>query len=158
MGETYDLLTEYAEFDPSFSSILSAFTSAFNSYVRNDLKFGDSKTYKVLPTEPLKAWDWKQNLRRGSFFPGAPNVEGDLIRVLIENPHLRVQVENGIFDMATPFFATEYTMDHLLLPGNARDRIQMNYYRAGHMMYLHEEDLASLKINIGGFIDSIVNP
>ena len=157
-GETYDLLTEYAEFDPSFSGILSAFTAAFNSYVRRDLKFGDDKTYKVLPMEPSQAWDWKHNSGHGSYFPGAPNVEGDLIRALIENPYLKVQVENGIFDMATPFFATEYTMDHLLLTGNARDRIQLNYYKAGHMMYLHKEDLVKLKINLGGFIDSAVNP
>jgi carboxypeptidase C (cathepsin A) len=71
---------------------------------------------------------------------------------------LKVQVENGIFDMATPFFATEYTMDHLLLPGNTRDRIQLNYYDAGHMMYLHEADLAKLKTNVGGFIDNTENP
>ncbi len=158
MGETYDLLTEYAEFDPSFSGLLSAFTAAFNSYVRSDLKFGDDKTYKALPAEPGQVWDWKHNSGQGSFFPGAPNVEGDLIRLLIENPHLKVQIENGFFDMATPFFATEYTMDHLLLPVNARDRIHLNYYKAGHMMYLRDEDLAKLKINIGGFIDSTVNP
>lgn len=154
-GETYDLLTEFAEYDPSFSGILSAFTSAFNSYVRRDLKFGDNKTYKVLPREPSRNWDWKHG--QGSFFPGAPNVEDDLIRVMIENPYLKVQVENGLFDMATPFFATEYTMDHLLLPGNARERIRMNYYNAGHMMYLHEDDLGKLKANVAAFIESAVN-
>ena len=69
------------------------------------------------------------------------------------NPHLHVQVENGFYDMATPFFATEYTMDHLFLPGNLRSNIQLEYYNAGHMMYLHEEDLAKLKSNIGSFID-----
>jgi carboxypeptidase C (cathepsin A) len=158
MGETYDLLTEYAEFDPSYSGIVSAFTAAFNSYIRRDLNFGENKTYKILPREPGQAWDWKHRSGEGYYFPGAPNVEGDLIRVLIENPHLKVQVENGVFDMATPFFATEYTMDHLLLPGNARDRIQLNYYQAGHMMYLHEEDLVKLKNNVGNFIDSKVNP
>ena len=157
MGETYDLLTEYAEFDPSFSGILGAFTAAFNSYVRQVLKFGDNQNYKILPGEPGRAWDWKHHAGRGSYFPGAPNVEGDLIRLLIENPHLKVQVENGIYDMATPFFATEYTMDHLLLPGNARNRIQLNYYEAGHMMYLHEADLAKLKVNVGDFIDSTAN-
>lgn len=154
-GDIYDMLTEYAEFDPSFSGVYSAFTSAFNSYVRHDLKFGKDMTYKILPMEPSRNWDWKHG--RGSFFPGAPNVEGDLIRLLIENPYLKVQVENGFYDMATPFFATEYTMDHLLLPGNARERIQLNYYQAGHMMYLHEQDLKKLKSNVAAFIDSAVN-
>ena len=78
----------------------------------------------------------------------------DLIREMVENPHLQVQVENGFFDMATPFFATEYTMDHLLLPADVQSRIHLQYYNAGHMMYLHEEDLANLKGNVGTFIDS----
>ncbi len=157
-GHTYDLLTEYAEFDPSFTGVVGAFTAAFNSYVREDLKFGQDMTYKVLPNEPSQAWDWKHNQGNSSFFPGAPNVEGDLVRQMIENPHLQVQVENGFFDMATPFFATEYTMDHLLLPGNLESRIHLQYYTAGHMMYLHEEDLVKLKSNIAGFIDSALKP
>jgi len=157
-GPTYDLLTEYAEFDPSFSGVLGAFTAAFNSYVRSDLKFGADKSYKVLPTEPSQAWDWKHHPDPGSPFPGAPNVETDLVREMVENPHLQVQVENGLFDMATPFFATEYTMDHLLLPGEVRNRIDLQYYGAGHMMYLHEEDLAKLKAQIGRFINSAWKP
>jgi carboxypeptidase C (cathepsin A) len=56
--------------------------------------------------------------------------------------------------MATPFLATEYTMDHLLLPDNLRGHIHFQYYTAGHMMYLHEEDLTKLKGNIASFIDS----
>ncbi len=157
-GPTYDLLTEYAEFDPSFAGVLGAFTAAFNSYVRSDLKFGDDKSYKVFPPEPSQAWDWKRHSGPNSFFPGAPNVETDLIREMMENPHLQVQVENGFFDMATPFFATEYTMDHLLLPLEARNRVHLEYYTAGHMMYLHEEDLVKLKAQIGAFIDSAWKP
>ena len=80
-GPTYDLLTEYAEFDPSMSAVNGAFTAAFNSYVREELKFGQDKTYKVLPDEPGRLWDWKHNQTPGSF-PGAPNVEGDLIRAM----------------------------------------------------------------------------
>ena len=152
-GQTYDLLTEYAEFDPSFSAVRGAFTAAFNSYIREELKFGQDKTYKVLPEEPSRLWDWKHNQQPGSF-PGAPNVEGDLIREMIENPRLQVQVEDGFFDMATPFFATEYTMDHLLLPADLQSRIHLEYYMAGHMIYLHEEDLAKMKSNIAGLIDS----
>jgi len=155
-GPMYDLLTENAEYDPSFTAVASAFTAAFNSYVRSDLKFGDEKSYKVLPDGPGNAWDWKHGIGRG--FPGAPSVEGDLISAMTEDPHLQLQVENGYFDMATPFFATEYTMDHLLLPEGGRDRIHLQYYSAGHMMYLHEEDLAKLKSNVGSFIDGAWKP
>jgi carboxypeptidase C (cathepsin A) len=155
-GPTYDLLTEGAEFDPSYTAVAGAFTAALNSYMREDLKFGQDKTYKVLPSEPSQAWDWKHNASPGAGFPSAPTVGNDLIRELIDNPRLQVQVENGYFDMATPFFATEYTMDHLGLPASARDRVHLQYYESGHMIYLHDEDRVKLKANIAGFIDGVV--
>jgi len=155
-GPTYDLLTEHAEFDPSFTSVLGAFSAAFNTYVRAELKFGGDQDYKVLPDAPSENWDWKH--QRSSEFLSSPNVEGDLIHEMIQNAQLQVQVENGYFDMATPFLATEYTMDHLLLPADARSRIQLKYYTAGHMMYLHDEDLAKLKGNIAAFIDGAWKP
>ncbi len=136
-----------------FTGIAGAFTAAFNGYVREDLKFGQDKTYEVLPSEPEPAWDWKHN-SAGGFFPGAPNVEGDLIREMIDNPHLQMQIENGFFDMATPFFATEYTVDHLLLPGDLGQNIHLEYYQAGHMMYLHQPDHDKLAANVRAFIES----
>jgi carboxypeptidase C (cathepsin A) len=153
-GNTYDLLTENSEYDPSFTGVAGAFTSAFNGYVREDLKFGQDKTYKVLPSEPSANWDWKHNASGGGFFPSAPNVGVDMIRELVENPHLKIQIENGYFDSATPFYATEYTTDHLLLPADARSRISLKYYTSGHMIYLHDEDRVKLKSNIAAFIDS----
>jgi carboxypeptidase C (cathepsin A) len=152
-GNTYDLLTENSEFDPSYTAVVGAFSAAFNSYVRDELKFGQDKTYKVLPSEPSQHWDWKHNARAGGFFPSAPNVGIDMIRELLDNPHLSVEIENGYFDSATPFYATEYTMDHLLLPADARERIHLQYYNSGHMIYLHDEDRVKLKSNIAAFID-----
>ncbi|MFZ0085818.1 MAG: hypothetical protein WAK78_11060, partial [Candidatus Acidiferrales bacterium] len=152
---TYDLLTEYAEDDPSYVAVRGAFTAAFNSYTREELKVTMDRSYEVLSGEVNGNWDWKHRGPGSSgYFPGSANVEGDLIQALMTNPHLHVQVENGYYDMATPFFATEYTMDHLFLPGNLRSNIQLKYYDAGHMIYLHEEDLAKLKSNIAAFIDS----
>jgi len=153
MGNTYDLLTENSEFDPSYTAVVGAFAAAFNSYVRDDLKFGQDKNYKVLPNEPGQNWDWKHNAPPGGFFPSAPNVGNDLVKELLDNPSLRVQVENGYFDGATPFYATEYTIDHLLLPPAARARIDLKYYTSGHMIYLHDEDRVKLKGNIAAFIE-----
>jgi len=70
------------------------------------------------------------------------------VQALLANPHLQVEVENGYYDMATPFFATEYTMEHLGLPEPLQKNIREQYYDAGHMMYLRDEDLAKLKSNI----------
>jgi carboxypeptidase C (cathepsin A) len=154
-GFIYDLLGEFAESDPQSSAVTGAFTAAFNTYIREDLKFSQERNYHAISEGVGSNWDWKHQTGRGrGFFPGSPNVEGDLVQALLSNPHLQVQVENGYYDMATPFFATEYTMDHLGLPEQLQKNIRLDYYDAGHMMYLRDEDLAKLKANIANLIDS----
>src|SRR5271168_2559518 len=81
------------------------------------------------------------------------NAQGDLAQAMITNPKLQVQVENGYYDMATPFFATEFTMEHLGLPAELQKNVKLDYYNAGHMMYLHDEDRVSLHNHIASFID-----
>jgi carboxypeptidase C (cathepsin A) len=152
-GPAADLLAEYAEYDPQSAAVEGAFVAAFNNYVREDLKFGKDLTYNT--SAEIHEWDWKRTGGDRSYgFPGAPNVEGDLVEALVTNPHLHVEVENGLYDLATPFFATEYTMTHLGLPENLQKNIKLQYYNAGHMMYLHEEDLAKLKANVAAFLDN----
>jgi len=156
-GPLYDLLAERADRDPQSDAVTGAFTAAFNSYVREDLKFGQDKTYATSADGAGRDWNWKRE-GRGGFNVGSPNAEADLIQALIQNPHLQVEVENGLYDLATPFLATEYTMEHLGLPANLQSHIHLQYYDAGHMMYLHEEDLAKLKANVAAFIDSAAKP
>lgn len=154
-GPTYDLLGEFAESDPQSTAVTGAFTAAFNTYVRDELKFGQDKTYHAISEGVGANWDWKHDTGRGrGFFPGAPNVEGDLVQAMLANPHLQVEVENGLYDLATPFFATEYTVDHLGLPEKLQKNIRLQYYDAGHMMYLRDEDLAKLKGNVTAFIEA----
>jgi carboxypeptidase C (cathepsin A) len=153
-GFTYDLLGEYANSDPQSDAITGAYTAAFNAYVRDDLKFGQDKKYRTGSDEVGNNWDWKHKVGENYGFPGSPNVEGDLVQALLTNPHLQIEVENGLYDLATPFFATEYTMEHLGLPEKLQKNIHLQYYDAGHMMYLHDEDLAKLKANVAAFIDA----
>ena len=154
-GFTYDLLAEYAQSDPQSDAITGAYTSAFNTYLRDDLKFGlQDRKYRTVSEEAEPAWDWKHKAGDNFGFPGSPNVEGDLIQAILTNPHLQVEVENGLYDLATPFVATEYTMEHLGLPEKLQKNIHLQYYDAGHMMYLHDEDLAKLKANVAAFIEA----
>jgi len=153
-GPTFDPLSEYGQYDPQETAISGAFTAAFNTYVREDLKFGKDQTYEILSEKANGEWDWKHEGGQRYGFPGAPNVEGDLTEALISNAHLQVQVENGLYDLATPFFGTEYTMRHLRLPENLHGHIHLEYYDAGHMMYLREQDLAKLKSNVASFIQA----
>lgn len=153
-GPSYDPLAEYVEYDPQSTAVSGAFAALFNTYVREDLKFGTGMTYKVGSDGAGRNWNWKREGRRGDFFPGAPNVEADLASAMITNPRLKVQVENGYFDLATPFMATEHTMNHLGLAENLAKNISLKYYDAGHMMYVRPEELSKLKNNIAAFIDS----
>jgi carboxypeptidase C (cathepsin A) len=153
-GPTLDPLTEYGGYDPQETAVSGAFTAAFNTYVREDLKFGKDQRYEIEGEQPGRNWDWKRQGERSFGFPGSPNVENDLTEALVSNPHLKVEVENGLYDLATPFFGTEYTMGHLRLPENLRSHIHLQYYDAGHMMYLREPDLAKLKSNLASFIQS----
>jgi carboxypeptidase C (cathepsin A) len=158
-GFSYDLIGEYAEYDPQEIAITGAFVAVFNNYVREDLKFGHDRFYRPASEEAGNNWDWKHKGAGDNFgFPGSPNVEGDLIQAMISNPHLQIEVENGIYDLATPFFATEYTMEHLGMPDKLQKNIRLQYYDAGHMMYVHDEDLAKFKANIATFIDSAAKP
>lgn len=152
---TYDLLEEDAESAPSFSAVVGAFTAAFNHYVREELRFGEDMTYAVLPAAPAKQWKWEAATHTGQGWPAAPNAAPDLVKGLLDNAYLQVQVENGYFDLSTPFFATEYTMNHLLVPKEAYDRIHFEYYDAGHMIYLHIPSLAKLSANVRLFITQV---
>jgi carboxypeptidase C (cathepsin A) len=161
-GFTRNLLAENAQGDPEGPAVGGAFTALLNTYNHQELKFGQDKTYN---TSSGGAREWKFQRQpqtggfpgapttTGGFFPGAPNVESDLAQAMITNPRLLVQVENGYYDMATPFFATEFTMGHLGLPAELQANIKLDYYAAGHMMYLHDESRAKLRDNIAAFID-----
>ena len=131
-----------------------AFTALLNEYNHDELKFGADENYNNT-SNGFGGWNWTRGGRggRGGGFPGAPNVSGDLAQAMITNPHLLVEVENGYYDMATPFFATEFTMDHLELPDALKDHVQNKYYESGHMIYLNDPSRVKLHNNIAAFVD-----
>lgn len=155
-GYTYDLLSEFAESDPEGPAVGGAFTALINAYNHEELKFGADKVYNN--SKAGGGWNWNRQGGGGSFFPTAPNVQNDLAQAMVANPHLLVQVENGYYDMATPFFETEFTMTHLGLPPELQNHVKLNYYNAGHMMYLQDEDRVKLHDNIAAFIDRATKP
>jgi carboxypeptidase C (cathepsin A) len=153
-GYTWDLLTEQAQGDPEGPAVGGAFTALINQYNHNELKFGQDLEYHN-SSGGGRQWNWRRQPRGGfgGFFPGAPNVQDDLAQAMITNPKLLVQVENGYYDMATPFFETEFTMDHLGLPEALQKNITLEYYESGHMMYLHDAARKALHDNVAAFID-----
>ncbi|MGH8402203.1 MAG: S10 family peptidase, partial [Gammaproteobacteria bacterium] len=154
-GPSMDPLSEGADYDPQSAAISSAYVSAFNDYAHNTLKFGRDKPY--LP-EAFHKWDWKhENPENGQAWPGLPNVAVDLSEAMKYNPDLQVLVNSGYFDLATPYFATDYTMDHLQIPKDLQDHVQMDYYDSGHMVYAHVPALKKLHDNAAAFIKNTDN-
>jgi carboxypeptidase C (cathepsin A) len=148
-GPTGDLLEQRAPYDPQSSDISSAYTSLFNHYLHTELGFGKDMQYVV--SGNVQPWDWTHGERRG--WPGHTTVAVDLSEALQRNTHLQVLLNSGIYDLATPYYAAEYTIDHLGLPKELRDHVQIVEYDAGHMMYVHPQSLVKLKASIASFID-----
>ena len=78
-------------------------------------------------------------------------VAGDLADAMRKNPRLRVFSANGLFDLATPFFITEYDLAHIELEPKLRGNIEFGYYPSGHMIYLNVDALKQFKGDIAGF-------
>ncbi|HWC74780.1 MAG TPA: hypothetical protein VG454_12675 [Gemmatimonadales bacterium] len=149
-GPLMDLLAENASGDPQSNAVTGAFTAAANAYLRGELKFETPDRY-VMGGGNQGQWNWMRDGQRG--WATTTYVGGDLAEALVTNPHLRVEIENGYYDLATPFYATEYTVNHLQgLSPDLRDNITLKYYEAGHMMYLYEPALGQLKQNVARFI------
>jgi carboxypeptidase C (cathepsin A) len=144
-GIDRDAAGERNELDPSYAAIQGPFTATLNDYVSQDLGFKSDLPYEIL-TDRVRPWSY------GEFANQYLNVAEDLRRAMSQNPALEVFVGNGYYDLATPFFATEYTFDHLGFEPDYEKRVTMRYYEAGHMMYIRRVDREQLKKDLAAFI------
>jgi carboxypeptidase C (cathepsin A) len=133
--------------DPSYSAILGPYTAAFNHYVRTELGYENDLPYEIL-TSSVRPWSYKE-------FEGASVTVADrLAAAMRANPHLRVHVACGFHDGATPYYAAEHVLAHLAIPAELRANISLEYYPAGHMMYVHEPTRVRQSADIASFIRS----
>jgi carboxypeptidase C (cathepsin A) len=130
-------------YDPSYTAVQGAYTGAFNDYVRRALRYENDGRYEIL-TGRVHPWTFPAN-------NAYVNVGDRLRDALTRNPGLRVLVCSGYYDLATPYFAADYTVSHLGLDAERRARVTQAYYEAGHMMYLRRADLLKLKQDAAQF-------
>jgi len=138
-------VTETAEYDPLLTNIMGPYTAAFYDYIRRELKFESDLPYEIL-SGFVHPWSYRE------FENQYLNVGETLRAAMTYNPYLKVFVANGYYDLGTPYFATEYTFDHLGLNEDLRKNITMEYYDAGHMMYIHIPSLKRMKTDLAKFI------
>jgi len=150
VGVASNPLSEYMEYDPSADAVFGAFTATFNQYIRQNLGWKQEEKYEVIAG---LSRNWNYSKATNEYL----NVSEALRDVMTRNPTLQVFVANGYYDLATPYFATDYTFDHLGLDPAHKKHVTMEYYDAGHMMYIHQESLVKLKEDLRRYFEKTLN-
>jgi len=151
-GPDPDGLLDTRFYDPTEANIMAPYNTVFNNYVRTELGYKTDMTYYVFAQQQgfEDRWDW------GSAGEGFPDTASALRRAVVKNPYLKVLVMEGYYDLACPYFAANYTVDHLNLPEKYRAQISYATYESGHMVYLHQASLKKMKSDEAGFIEKSV--
>jgi len=149
LGIDQDTLGDGTQNDPSFTNIIGPYTAAFYDYVRRELNFEKDIPYEIITG---KVWPWSYAQHENRFV----YVAETLRQTISTNPHLKIFLASGYYDLATPYFASEYTFNHLGLDESLRANISMSYYEAGHMMYIHLPALEQLKQDLAEFIQKAI--
>lgn len=148
-GIDSDSAGENPETDPSMNAIRPPYTAVFNDYVRRDLNFKNDMEYYILGGGIGR---WNYNVENGY---GDTSMR--LKSAMQKNPYMKVFIANGYYDMATPFFATEYTVSAMNLDPTLRKNVSSAYYESGHMMYIEKNSLKKLKDDAAAFINSSIS-
>lgn len=136
-GESHD-------YDPSYAAIRSIYTESMNDYLRRELGYESDMRYEIL----TNVWPWSF---RGVGDNQYLNIADRLRGVMHQIPSMRVFIASGYYDLATPYFATDWTVDHMFLRPEVRENVETHYYEAGHMMYMRETQLKKLRDDLVGF-------
>ena len=151
-GAPTDPGNDSAEYDPSLSGFYTAYTSAFQEYVRGTLGFASDLSYDVLSPR-VHPWNYGPTATNRYLYVG-----DNLRNAMSENPRLKLLVCQGRFDLATPFFATDYTLSHIEMSPEIRKNVAQRYYLGGHMMYHVKEAREQLYRDVTEFIRGALNP
>jgi carboxypeptidase C (cathepsin A) len=154
-GPDLDPLAQRADYDPQATALSSAYVSAFNDYARQELHYGVDRSFHPA-IRTFRTWNYAHQLPGQGDAPlsqrQGTNVMPDLANAMKLNPNLKVQLNAGYFDLATPFYQGVYEMHHLPIPQNLQSNIEFRFYQSGHMVYAKDTSLKQLHDNVADFI------
>ena len=145
LGFDKDSGSDGTEFDPSMTAIRTPYTAVFNDYVRRELGYKSDVEYYILGGGISSPWNWNTN-------NAYADTSQALSSAMRKNPYMKVFVASGYYDMATPYFAAEYTVSAMNLDPQLRRNFSFGYYEAGHMMYIEKGSLKKLKEDMAAFM------
>ena len=146
----------HAYFDPSLDPLFGPFSSTVNHYIRLELGYQQTSPFEFLNDKVSRSWDWSSAVHGGRKGQGYVNAADDLAAAMTKNPHLKVLVAGGLFDLATPYFATEHTLSQMGLDKELEANLAVRRYRAGHMIYLKEQARSALYEDVAAFYEVAV--
>ena len=153
VGDAINHIGESFSYDPFFPAVGPAFVATFNDYYREELGVKTDRRY-VTSGQLWQHWEQAHQQPGGGHYGKVPvaNTAVDLAYSMVQNPKMRVLVQQGYYDLATPYGATQYFINHMDVPANILDNLTMEYYEAGHMMYLHRPSMGKFKQDLADFI------
>jgi carboxypeptidase C (cathepsin A) len=153
VGDAINHIGESFSYDPFFPSVGPAFVATFNDYYREELGVKTDRPY-VTSGQLWEYWEQAHQQPGGGHYGKVPvaNTAVDLAHAMVQNPKMRVLVQQGYYDLATPYGATQYFINHMDVPPHILENLSVEYYEAGHMMYLHRPSMSKFKQDLGGFI------
>ena len=157
IGIDPDAAGESPDYDASDTAISGAFIGTLNTYLARDLGYQTNMAYRASASEEEGfKWDWNHKAPGVRFTLNAPDTALDLAAAMRTNPYLKVLSLNGWYDMATPFFGTEYDLNHMMLEPAQQRNLEFHYYPSGHMVYLNPEALHAMRLDVERFINEAV--
>ena len=157
-GVDPDAAGDSPDFDASDVAISGAFIGTLHDYLANDLGYRTDLQYRLSASEEEGfKWDWDHKAPGVRYTLNAPNTALDLAAAMRTNPYLKVLSLNGWYDMATPFFGTEYDLSHMMLEPAQQRNLEFRYYPSGHMVYLNPDALHAMRLDVESFIDEAVS-
>ncbi|MDQ3542045.1 MAG: peptidase S10 [Chloroflexota bacterium] len=147
-GQDKSGVSQYPDYDPSMSAIRPPFTSVINNYIRRELGYESDREYHI-----LRGLDWNW----GDAVEGYADTSDAMQAAFARNPYMHLFVASGYYDLATPYYATLYTVNHMALDQAAHERIRMEEYPVGHMVYLEQGALAKLERDVSAFIAKAIS-
>jgi len=153
VGGTINALSESMKYDPYSTAIAPAIVATFNDYYRQELKVESDRQYVLSGGDVGQAWDDRHaQPDLGGYKSPIANTAVDLAQAMTMNPKMKVLVQQGYFDLAVPYRTVEYVIDHLDVAPDLRANVSIEYYDAGHMMYVHPASMAKFKKTLADFV------